>query len=539
VTGLAKILYPDFFNDVFGPIMQPGSSSCFAGTCRVGRIARCALKSPVKRVRILFGPKSRDFETLGNMMEDWGYLGGLLNLTPEDVRLFDAHKLARDAKISYAFEELTQDNGLPGSVHFELTGQAGDTATLTAKSVGGGMVTTYDIHGFDIAWQGDTFGLLVFGEEADLTGCQAALIKKLGIDLISISIHSRPDGKTALFFETASPHETSDITAYFGPQAEVRVLPALLPVITTNDRRPQLFKTVQEWREEAAERNISFVQAAIAYEKDFSGWEEARIWEYFENIASILHRQIHSLEECGYENAKDTLLLPIYGRQWHAYEQTKTPLSDTLTRQILTRAFSVNAKLPGFLIVPGPMGTGGGYLFSALESVQAARGYSHKMLVEGLVIAAALGALAYTHCRASGESGCVGESGVCCAMASGAICHMAGGTGEMVERAASMALQANLGIPCDPIPGGLEFPCITRTLRAAVTAPMYADLALCGMDPLVPYHEVLAAIEQSRVSLGEGVNGPRCGINCTETSCRFQAHLRQEVMGDKMRYEAE
>jgi hypothetical protein len=59
------------------------------------------------------------------------------------------------------------------------------------------------------------------------------------------------------------------------------------------------------------------------------------------------------------------------------------------------------------------------------------------------------------------------------------------------------------------------------------------------MDPLVPYHEVLAAIEQSRVSLGEGVNGPRCGINWTETSCRFQAHLRQEVMGDKMRYEAE
>lgn len=536
---MAKVLYPDFFNDVFGPIMQPGSSSCFAGTCRVGRIARHALKSPPKRVRILFNPRSRDFETLGNMMEDRGYLGGLMDLTPEDVRLFDAHALAREAKISYAFEELPRDNGLPGSVHFELTGQAGDTASLTSKSVGGGMVTTYDIHGFDIAWQGDTFGLLVFGEEADLNCRQAGLQKALGDDLVSSSIHFSPDGKAALFFETSAYHEMTEISAHFGPQAEIRILPALLPVITTNSRKPQLFKTVQEWREVAAKRNISFVQAAIAYEKDFSGWEEARIWACFENIASILHRQIHSLEEVGYENARDTPLLPIYGRQWNAYEKTKAPLSDTLTRSILTRAFSVNAKLPGFLIVPGPMGTGGGYLFSALESVMEARGYSHEKLVEGLVIAAALGALAYTHCKASGESGCVGESGVCCAMASGAVCHMAGGTGEMVEHAASMALQANLGIPCDPIPGGLEFPCITRTLRAAVTAPMYADLALCGMDPLVPYHEVLEAIEQSRILLGEGVNGPRCGINCTRTSCLFQAHLKQEVMDGKMRYVAE
>src|SRR5665811_642358 len=28
--------YPEFFNDVFGPVMQPGSSSHFAGPCRLG-----------------------------------------------------------------------------------------------------------------------------------------------------------------------------------------------------------------------------------------------------------------------------------------------------------------------------------------------------------------------------------------------------------------------------------------------------------------------------------------------------------------------
>ena len=53
------------------------------------------------------------------------------------------------------------------------------------------------------------------------------------------------------------------------------------------------------------------------------------------------------------------------------------------------------------------------------------------------------------------------------------ILRLAGGDGNAVDRAASMALQANLGLPCDPIPGGREFPCITRTLRAAITMPLY------------------------------------------------------------------
>ena len=32
-------LYPEFYNDVFGPVMQPGSSSHTAGPCRLGYLA--------------------------------------------------------------------------------------------------------------------------------------------------------------------------------------------------------------------------------------------------------------------------------------------------------------------------------------------------------------------------------------------------------------------------------------------------------------------------------------------------------------------
>ena len=35
--------YPDIFNDVFGPVMQPGSSSHTAGPVRIGYEAYCVL----------------------------------------------------------------------------------------------------------------------------------------------------------------------------------------------------------------------------------------------------------------------------------------------------------------------------------------------------------------------------------------------------------------------------------------------------------------------------------------------------------------
>jgi L-serine dehydratase len=317
------------------------------------------------------------------------------------------------------------------------------------------------------------------------------------------------------FFELSEPPELHR----FG--AGARYLPALLPVVTTKSKQPQLFTTVEEWREVARERGISFVQAAIAYEKASSGWTDGAIWAYFDRLADIMEGQIHSLERVGVENAADTPLLPIYGRHWARYSDAKEPLSDDLTRHIITHALSVNAKLPGVLVVPAPMGTGGGYMYSALDAVREKRGIAREKLVEALVVAAALGAIAYTHTNAAGHVGCVGESGICCAMASGAVTWLAGGDGVQVERAASMALQANLGIPCDPIAGGQEFPCITRTVRAAVTAPLYADMALAGLDPLIPYHELLQLIEQNyQTSDKSTLSGTRCGCNLTETGRR-------------------
>jgi L-serine dehydratase len=120
------------------------------------------LSSAPKRVRILFNPAGNHLLNLGNMMDDRGYLGGLQDFATDDVRLFSAHELARKAGISYAFGELEKDNRWPGSVTFLLEGKDGEKGTLVGQSVGGGMVCTYEINGFPVIWQADTYAVLAW-----------------------------------------------------------------------------------------------------------------------------------------------------------------------------------------------------------------------------------------------------------------------------------------------------------------------------------------------------------------------------------------
>ena len=138
------------------------------------------------------------------------------------------------------------------------------------------------------------------------------------------------------------------------------------------------------------------------------------------------------------------------------------------------------------------MGSGGGYVHAALWAVKESHGFDDDDLLRGLFVAAGVGAIAFSRTEPTGEViGCTGECGICGAMAAAGIAEMAGGSPEQVENAASMHLQAFIGLPCDPIPGGIGQPCRSRIIAAITTAHTFADLALAGRDAVLPLHEVI------------------------------------------------
>lgn len=98
-----------------------------------------------------------------------------------------------------------------------------------------------------------------------------------------------------------------------------------------------------------------------------------------------------------------------------------------------------------------------------------------------LLTAVAIGSLVKAKASISGaEGGCQAEVGTACAMASGALCAVLGGTPRQVENAAEIAMEHHLGLTCDPVGGLVQVPCIERNAIASSTAVSAARLALHG-----------------------------------------------------------
>jgi L-serine dehydratase len=116
-----------------------------------------------------------------------------------------------------------------------------------------------------------------------------------------------------------------------------------------------------------------------------------------------------------------------------------------------------------------------------------------------LLTAAAVGSLVKANASISGaEGGCQAEVGTACAMASGALCAVLGGTPRQVENAAEIAMEYHLGLTCDPVGGLVQVPCIERNAIASSTAVSAARLALHGDGThLVSFDAVIETMRQT------------------------------------------
>ena len=82
-------LYPEFYNDVFGPISNPGSSSHMSGPCRAGHIAYSMLGEDVSDIKIFLDRHGSFSDGFGQMNEDIGMLNGAYGNLPDSEGFFD------------------------------------------------------------------------------------------------------------------------------------------------------------------------------------------------------------------------------------------------------------------------------------------------------------------------------------------------------------------------------------------------------------------------------------------------------------------
>jgi len=140
------------FTDILGPIMIGPSSSHTAGAAKLALIAKHINNKTFSKVNfMLHGSFAKTYTGHGT---DKALIGGILGLEPDDTRLREAYRLAKEANIDISFEETDLDDHHANSVNIEFYNDDQSINRIIGSSIGGGDIIIKAINDFKVNFNG-------------------------------------------------------------------------------------------------------------------------------------------------------------------------------------------------------------------------------------------------------------------------------------------------------------------------------------------------------------------------------------------------
>lgn len=185
----------------------------------------------------------------------------------------------------------------------------------------------------------------------------------------------------------------------------------------------------------------------------------------------------------------------------------------------------VNAKMG--LICATPTAGSAGVVSGVLTAIREKLPLTRKEQLDFLFTAGAFGLVIANNASISGaEGGCQAEVGSASAMASAALVCAKDGSPHQAAQAVAITIKNMMGLICDPVAGLVEVPCVKRNALGASQAFISADMALAGIESVIPPDEVIAAMyqvgRQMPSTFKETAEG---GLAVTPTALRLQKKL--------------
>lgn len=145
--------------DIVGPRMTGPSSSHTAGAARIALIARRIINRPVKEVHFtLYGSFA---ETGRGHGTDKALIAGILGFEPDDVRIRDAYKHARDRGVLVNIIMSDEPTRHPNTVKIEACDANGQWTEVKGESIGGGNILITEIDQLEVELSGDYPTLII------------------------------------------------------------------------------------------------------------------------------------------------------------------------------------------------------------------------------------------------------------------------------------------------------------------------------------------------------------------------------------------
>jgi L-serine dehydratase len=291
------------------------------------------------------------------------------------------------------------------------------------------------------------------------------------------------------------------------------------------------FNTVKELIEIAEKKEISLAQGVIDREIKITELSEAEVREKMKETLEVMRESVkpalnQDIKSMSGLTGGDAKLVD------QARKEGKSLVGDLFSRIIAnTLAVSeLNSAMGKIVACPtaGSCGIMPGSLLTLAEEYQ----FEEEKIIEALFVASGFGMVIAKQASVSGAAGgCQAECGSASAMTAAAITYLMGGSNQAVASAAAVALKNLLGLVCDPVAGLVEVPCIKRNAIGSSNAVTAAEMALAGVESVIPIDEVITAMKEVGDALPESLKETSCGgLAVTPTACRIKKELQTESL---------
>lgn len=254
------------------------------------------------------------------------------------------------------------------------------------------------------------------------------------------------------------------------------------------------YNSIQELFNLAEERDVPLSQIVLETESALTEHSNEDIYNEMERRYEVMKS---SAKNALFESRKTAGgLIEGITKTHYSYTLKGDTLSGDFINKVMSRALScseVNASMGK--ICAAPTAGSCGIIPAVVISLEEALNLSKKDVLDALLSASGIGAVITKNATVAGaEGGCQAECGVAAAMAACAAVQMKGGTRRQCVNAVSITLMNVMGLVCDPVAGLVQVPCAQRNASQAVNAIISADMALAGMESIIPVDQIIDAM---------------------------------------------
>ena len=289
--------------------------------------------------------------------------------------------------------------------------------------------------------------------------------------------------------------------------------------------------SLEEWIQAAAEQAVSFTDFCVDFQRRELDLAAEEVLARMENMLAVMEESI----AVGLKGPRSKGgLVGGDGQKLQKYLASKqqSMLGNFIGKAVVYSMAVGEANAAMGRIVAAPTAGSSGVLPAVLFALKEEYGVNSHDLAKALVVAGAIGMVIASRASLSGAAGgCQAECGSAGAMAAGAMVALLGGTPAQVGNAVAITIKNMLGLVCDPVAGLVEVPCVKRNAGAVAQAIVAAEMALAGIESVIPVDEVIDAMESvgqsMHCSLKETAQG---GLAVTPTALA----LTEKIFGKKL-----